>query len=98
ALAFLTQALRGHPRPPLYLRVHGLRSGLTEAGLGAALRAPPDGVLLPKCRTGAAIQHLGAMLAVKEAEHDFANGATRIMAIVTETAASIFNMDTYAGA
>jgi citrate lyase subunit beta/citryl-CoA lyase len=62
------------------------------------MRAPPDGILLPKCLNGAAIQHLGAMLAVKEAEHDLANGATRIIAIVTETAASIFNMGTYAGA
>ena len=89
ALTFLTQASRQHPRPRLYVRVNGLRSGLTEADLGAVMRAPPDGVLLPKCLNGAAIQHLGAMLAVKEAEHDLANGATRIIAIVTETAASI---------
>jgi citrate lyase subunit beta/citryl-CoA lyase len=98
ALTFLTQASRQHPRPRLYVRVNGLRSGLTEADLGAVMRAPPDGVLLPKCLNGAAIQQLGAMLAVKEAEHDLANGATRIIAIVTETAASIFNMGTYAGA
>src|SRR3984893_1918503 len=98
AFAFLADAVPRSPRPRLYVRVNGLKSGLTEADLGAVMRAPPDGVLLPKCRTGAAIQHLGAMLAVKEAEHDLANGATRIMAIVTETAASIFNMGTYAGA
>ncbi|MGB6177376.1 MAG: CoA ester lyase [Methylocella sp.] len=98
ALAFLTQAVREHPRPRLYVRVNGLNSGLTEADLGAVMRAPPDGVLLPKCLNGAAIQHLGATLAVKEAEHDLASGATRILAIVTETAASIFNMGTYAGA
>ena len=88
----------GSPRPRLYVRVNGLNSGLTEADLGAVMPAPPDGILLPKCLNGAAIQHLGAMLAVKEAEHDLADGATRIIAIVTETAASIFNMGTYAGA
>jgi citrate lyase subunit beta/citryl-CoA lyase len=88
----------GSPRPRLYVRVNGLKSGLTAADLDAVMEASPDGVLLPKCLNGAAIQHLGAMLAVKEAEHDLANGATRIMAIVTETAASIFNMGTYAGA
>ncbi len=98
AFAFLTQALREHPRPHLYVRVNGLKSGLTEADLGAVMGAPPDGILLPKCLDGAAIQHLGAILAVKEAEHDLADGATRIMAIVTETAASIFHMATYAGA
>ena len=98
AAAFLADAVPGSPRPRLYVRVNGLESGLTEADLCAVMRAPPDGVLLPKCLNGAAIQHLGAILAVKEAEHDLADGATRIMAIVTETAASIFNMATYAGA
>jgi citrate lyase subunit beta / citryl-CoA lyase len=38
------------------------------------------------------------MLAVEESEHELMDGATRIVAIVTETAASIFNMATYAGA
>jgi citrate lyase subunit beta / citryl-CoA lyase len=98
AFAFLADAVAGSPRPRLYVRVNGLETGLTEADLGAVMRGPPDGILLPKCLNGAAIQHLGAMLAVKEAEHDLANGATRIIAIVTETAASIFTMGTYAGA
>ena len=98
ALDFLADAVPRRPRPRLYVRVNGLNSGLTEADLGPVMRARPDGILLPKCLNGAAIQHLGAMLAVKEAEHDLGDGATRIMAIVTETAASIFNMGTYAGA
>ncbi len=98
AFAFLADAVQRSPRPRLYVRVNGLKSGVTEDDLGAVMRTPPDGVLLPKCLNGAAIQHLGAMLAVKEAEHDLANGATRIMAIVTETAASIFNLGTYGGA
>jgi citrate lyase subunit beta/citryl-CoA lyase len=98
AHAFLADAVPRTPRPRLYVRVNGLKSGLAEADLGAVMRAPPDGILLPKCLNGAAIQHLGAMLAVKEAEHDLADGVTRIMAIVTETPASIFNMGTYAGA
>jgi len=98
AYAFLADAVPRSPRPRLYVRVNGLKSGLTQADLGAVMRAPPDGILLPKCLNGAAVQHLGAMLAVKEAEHNLANGATRIMAIVTETPASIFDMGTYAGA
>jgi citrate lyase subunit beta / citryl-CoA lyase len=98
AFTFLADTVPKSPRPRLYVRVNGLESGLTEADLGAVMRAPPDGILLPKCLNGAAIQHLGAMLAVKEAEHDLADGVTRIMAIVTETPASIFNMGTYAGA
>jgi citrate lyase subunit beta / citryl-CoA lyase len=98
ALAYLTRALREHPRPRLYVRVNGLSSGLTEADLAAVMQAPPDGILLPKSVNGASLQHLGALLAVKEAEQDIADGATKIMAIVTETPAAIFNMGSYAGA
>ncbi|QBR70372.1 CoA ester lyase [Beijerinckiaceae bacterium] len=98
AFVFLVDALPRCPRPRLYVRVNGLTSGQTEADLEVVMQAPPDGILLPKCLNGAAIQHLGAMLAVKEAEHDLVDGTTRIMAIITETPASIFNMGTYAGA
>ncbi|MCI0736761.1 MAG: CoA ester lyase [Beijerinckiaceae bacterium] len=98
AAAFLADAAQQSPRPLLYVRVNGLNTDLTGADLDAVMQAPPDGILLPKCLNGASIQHLGAMLAVKEAEQDLADGATRIMAIVTETAASIFNMATYARA
>jgi citrate lyase subunit beta/citryl-CoA lyase len=98
ALAFLASALRECPRPRLYVRVNGLNSGLTEADLAAVMQAPPDGILLPKSVNGASLQHLGALLAVKEAEQDLDDGSTKIMAIVTETPAAIFNMGSYAGA
>jgi citrate lyase subunit beta / citryl-CoA lyase len=98
ALAFLAPALREPKRPRLYVRVNGLNSGLTQADLDAIMQAPPDGILLPKSVNGASIQHLGALLAVKEAEQDLDDGATKIMAIVSETPAAIFNMGTYAGA
>jgi citrate lyase subunit beta/citryl-CoA lyase len=98
AHGFLASALRAPSRPRLYVRVNGLKSGLTEADLGSVMRAPPDGILLPKSVNGASLQHLGALLAVKEAEHDIADGATKIVAIVTETPAAIFNMGSYAGA
>jgi len=98
ALAFLVEAQRRSPRPRLYVRVNGLRSGLIDADLDAAMQGAPDGIVLPKCVNGAALQHLGAKLAVKEAECDLADGSTRIIAIATETAASLFNMGTYAGA
>jgi citrate lyase subunit beta / citryl-CoA lyase len=98
AAAFLAGAMAQSPRPRLYVRVNGLRSNLTSADLDAVMPSRPDGILLPKCLNGASLQHLGAMLAVKEAEHDLAEGATRIMAIITETPASLFEMRTYAWA
>ncbi|HUB65205.1 MAG TPA: CoA ester lyase [Methylocella sp.] len=98
ALTFLASALREPKRPRLYVRVNGLNSGLTEADLDAVMQAPPDGILLPKSVNGASIQHLGALLAVKEAEQNLGDGATKILAIVTETPASLFTMSSYAGA
>jgi citrate lyase subunit beta / citryl-CoA lyase len=98
ARAFLASALRAPKRPRLYVRVNGLKSGLTDADLDAVMAGPPDGILLPKSLNGASIQHLGAILAVKEAEYELADGATKILAIATETPASLFNMGSYAGA
>ncbi len=96
AAAFLAGAVAQSPRPRLYVRVNGFRSGLTAADLDAVMPSGPDGIVLPKCLNGASLQHLGAMLAVKEAENDLAGGRTRIMAIVTETPAAIFQAGTYA--
>jgi citrate lyase subunit beta/citryl-CoA lyase len=98
ALAFLAQTARLASRPQLYVRVNGLGSGLIESDLDAVMSPAPDGIMLPKCAAGADVQHLGAMLAVKEAEHDLADGSTRIIPIVTETAASMFMLGSYAGA
>jgi citrate lyase subunit beta / citryl-CoA lyase len=98
AASFLARPVAEGRSPRLYVRVNGLDSGLTSADLDAVMPSRPHGILLPKCRKGASIQHLGALLAVKEAEHDLAGGTTRIAAIVTETAASIFTMGTYARA
>jgi citrate lyase subunit beta/citryl-CoA lyase len=85
-------------RPQLYVRVNALDSGLTDADLDAVMPAAPDGILLPKTISGMDVQHLAAKLAVREAEHALADGGTRIIAIATETARSIFHMGTYAGA
>jgi citrate lyase subunit beta/citryl-CoA lyase len=92
-------ALRVLPsRPRLILRVNALDSGLIEADLDAVMPAGPDAVMLPKAAGGADVQRLGAKLAVREAENDLPDGATRIIAIATETAAALFQLGTYARA
>ncbi len=89
----------GHAdRPRLYVRVNGLTTGLIEADLDAVMPAGPDGVVLPKTVGGADVSHLGAKLAVREAEYGLPDGATRILAIATENAAGVFALGTFAGA
>lgn len=85
-------------RPRLYVRVNALDTGETDADLAAVMAAMPEGIMLPKSASGADVQHLAAKLAVQEAENDIPDGQTRILAVATETAASLFNLGTYQGA
>jgi len=98
AHAFLAEARRKHPRPLLYVRVNQLDTADLDLDLTAVMPAAPDGILLPKCSRGPDVQHLGAKLAVHEALNELPAGSTRILALVTETAASLFGMGTYANA
>ena len=97
ARAFVADARQRPTRPLLYVRVNALDSGLTEADLDGVMAAKPDGILLPKPRGGIDVQHLAAKLAVREADHDISDGATKIICVATETAAAVFGLPTYAG-
>ena len=83
--------------PKLYVRINPLNSEFHDGDLDAIIPAAPDGVVVPKAEGGRDIQQLGARLAVREAESAIADGATRILAIATETARSLFHMGSYAG-
>jgi citrate lyase subunit beta/citryl-CoA lyase len=85
-------------RPRLFVRINGLETGLASLDLDAIMPAGPDGIVLPKSRSGADVQHLGAKLAVREAENGLPDGACAIVPMVTETAASLFGLASYAGA
>jgi citrate lyase subunit beta / citryl-CoA lyase len=98
AAAFLAEAHARAKRPLLYVRVNGLDSGLAAADLDAIMGSAPDGIVLPKCRDGADVQRLGAKLAAREAEHGLTDGATRILAIATESARALFGLASYRGA
>lgn len=95
--AFLAEHGPKTDRPRLYVRVNGLTTGLTDADLDGVMQAVPDGVVLPKSIGGADVAHLGAKLAVREAEFGLEDGATRILAIGTENAAGVFALGTFAG-
>lgn len=75
--------------PQRWVRINPLDSGLADADLAAVRDLPIDGVVLPKAETGADVARLAEMIA---------GSAFRIHAVATETAASLFGLDTYAGA
>jgi citrate lyase subunit beta/citryl-CoA lyase len=96
-LDFLIAAREKPSRPALYVRINALDSGLSDSDLDSVMTAEPDGIVLPKAQSGADITLLDARIAVREAIHDLADGQTKIIAIATETAASIFGLGSYAG-
>jgi citrate lyase subunit beta/citryl-CoA lyase len=97
-LAFLKTVLAMPRRPRLIVRVNALSTGLTEADLDAVMQGAPDAIMLPKSEGGIDVSHLAAKIAVREAESDLPDGATRIIPIATETGKGIFGLGSYAGA
>ena len=98
ALSFLKEANATADRPYLIVRVNSLQSGLTDADLDAVAAGRPDAIMLPKAEGGPSVVHADAKLAVREAENGLPDGHIKIIAIATETAASLFVAGTYAGA
>lgn len=88
----------GARKPLVYIRVNDLSTDLTDGDLAALTGVHPDGIMLPKSTSGADVQQLSAKLRVHEANHGLPDGGISIIAIATETAASLFSGATYAGA
>src|SRR5580693_9744787 len=102
AAAFLKEAMKASgpsvSRPYMMVRVNGLQTGLTDADLDAVAPAKPDAIMLPKAEGGASVVHADAKLAVREATSGLPDGHIKILALATETAASLFLTGTFAGA
>jgi citrate lyase subunit beta/citryl-CoA lyase len=80
-----TLANRPETTAHVYVRVNPLDSALTDIDLEALKAHYPDGFMLPKTNTGKDVQAFDRKLAVQRP----------IIAIATETAASLFHLGTY---
>jgi len=96
----LTAGMLAAPRgaQQRYVRVNALDTGLTLADLAAVMPARPDGIALPKCAEAAQVRQLSHWLDAFEAASGIGIGTTRIIAIATETAGSLFGLGGYAEA
>ena len=97
ALAFLQDAAKQGNRPRLLVRVNALETDLTDGDLDAVVAGKPDAIMLPKAASGASVTHLHAKLSAREAIAGLPDGAIGIVALATETAASLFTTGSYAG-
>jgi citrate lyase subunit beta/citryl-CoA lyase len=93
AFAFLQAAKRDGLR--LLVRVNALDTGLTDDDLDAVVAAKPDAIMLPKAAGGVSVTHLHAKLSAREAIAGLPEGEIGIVALATETAASLFTTGTY---
>lgn len=79
----------------IFVRINALETGQAATDLAAVIDAKPFGIVLPKCRHGEDACSLAHGLTTMEARAGVTAGSTRILPIVTETAASLFSLGTY---
>ncbi|MGZ5224099.1 MAG: HpcH/HpaI aldolase/citrate lyase family protein [Burkholderiales bacterium] len=80
----------------IFVRMNALDTGEASADLTAVVGAKPFGIVLPKCRHAGDVRKLARELDTMEAHAGIELGRIRILPIVTETAASLFGLGTYA--
>ena len=76
-------------------QIHPLPSGLADADLDIVMPAQPDGIVLPQAIGGRDVQHLGAKLAVREAENGLDDGYAKILALGGDSPAALFELNSF---
>ncbi|MCF8482570.1 MAG: CoA ester lyase [Rhodospirillum sp.] len=84
--------------PILYVRVNALSTGLGLGDLAAVTRGRPHGIMVPKARGGADLDLIGHYLSALESRDGIVVGSIRLLPIVTELGAAMFDMGSYASA
>jgi len=81
------RSVRGGASCQFYVRINALDSGLADEDLAAIMPARPDGIMLPKAEGREQAERLSRML--DDHEEADGRGQTRILPLITETAASV---------
>ncbi len=86
------------PRQGRWVRINALDTALWRDDLAAVLPGAPDGVMLPKSAGPESVQQVAAELYELEQRCGIAPGSTRILPLVSETAAAAVTIPAYVGA
>lgn len=81
-----------------WVRINALDSRLWRDDLIAILPGAPDGIMLPKSAGPESVQQLAAELYELEGRSGIPVGSTRILPLVSETAAATISIPSYVGA
>ncbi len=85
-------------RLQLWVRINPLSSESALRDLAAVVAGAPDGIMLPKVESAQDVIRLGHCLDALEVSAGVRPGTIRIIPVVTETPAAMFNLATYKGA
>ena len=94
--AFLEAQAAGHER--LWVRINPLDGPYALTDLAAVMPGRPGGIMLPKARGRGDVELLDHYLSAFEAAAGIERGATKVIALVTETAEAMYTTGDYAGA
>ena len=94
--AFLEAQATGHER--LWVRINPLDGPYALTDLAAVMPGKPGGIMLPKARGRGDVELLDHYLSAFEAAAGIEQGATKVIALVTETAEAMYTTGDYAGA
>lgn len=76
---------------PVWVRINPVQTGDALPDLAAIAAERPDGIVLPKARTGADLQRLDHWLEALEAQHGHVAGSIKVIALITETAQAVLS-------
>ncbi|WP_446657986.1 HpcH/HpaI aldolase/citrate lyase family protein [Blastomonas sp. SL216] len=89
---------RDEGRSRLWVRVNPLDGAWTLEDLAAVMPARPGGIMLPKANGRQDVELLDHYLSALEVANGIERGSTPVIALVTETAESMFHTGSYKGA
>ena len=98
AAGYIGQTKSVAGRPQLYVRINGLDTPDWEKDLVGICASGPDGIVLPKARSGEDVHKLSIGLAHAEERAAIDKGGTRVIAIATEMPISLLRMSSYVDA
>lgn len=79
----------------LYVRVNAFDTGMTDADLEAVLPSAPAGIVLPKACGKGDGEKISLLLDGLETDCGLRHGSTKLLPIITETAASVLALPTW---
>jgi citrate lyase subunit beta / citryl-CoA lyase len=95
AAAFIRATMAVANRPRLFVRINAFDTPFWQDDLAGVMAARPDGIMLPKPRSGADVDRLARLLDEAEVLNGLPAGQTRIIAIATEVPSAVLAMHTF---